>query len=96
ERSVELMAEGFRLDDLYRWRAHNLFDGGTPTGAYFYDGIVNSSTSASEVSLDSDGYLTPFAANGVYNFDESKAYLSPIPSDELVLNPNLLPQNPGW
>ncbi|WP_165586775.1 RagB/SusD family nutrient uptake outer membrane protein [Neotamlana sedimentorum] len=96
ERSVELMAEGFRLDDLYRWRAHSLFDGDTPRGAYFDDGIVNSNTNASEVLLDSEGYLTPFAGDGNYNFDESKAYLSPIPADELILNPNLLPQNPGW
>ncbi len=96
ERSVELMAEGFRADDIYRWRAHTLFDNATPKGAYFYDGIVNSSTSESSVTLDSEGYLLPFAKNGNYNFDESKAYLSPIPTDELILNPNLLPQNPGW
>lgn len=95
ERSVELMAEGFRLDDLMRWRAHKIFNGGTPKGAYFYDGIVNSNTNESDVSLDSEGYLAPFANSGVYNFDESKAYLSPIPTDELILNPNLT-QNPGW
>lgn len=95
ERSVELMAEGFRHDDLYRWKAAKLFNGDTPRGAYFYDGIINSNTSDSEVSLDSEGYLTPFASSGNYNFDESKAYLSPIPTDELILNPSLT-QNPGW
>lgn len=29
-------------------------------------------------------------------FDETKHYLEPIPSTQLTLNPNLLPQNPGW
>ncbi len=95
ERSVELMAEGFRADDLYRWRAHSLFDGDQPRGAYLEDGIVNQTLSAEDASLDSAGFILPFASTGNYNFDESKAYLQPIPLDELILNPNLT-QNPGW
>lgn len=95
ERSVELMAEGFRADDLYRWRAHELFDNDQPRGAYLEDGIVNTELDAANADLDSDGYLLPFASTGNYNFDESKAYLNPIPLDELILNPNLV-QNPGW
>ncbi len=95
ERSVELMAEGFRADDLYRWRAHSLFDGDQPRGAYLEDGIVNQTLSAEDASLDSEGFILPFASTGNYNFDESKAYLQPIPLDELILNPNLT-QNPGW
>ncbi|WP_159019910.1 RagB/SusD family nutrient uptake outer membrane protein [Algibacter sp. L3A6] len=96
ERTVELMAEGFRLDDLLRWRAHELVNGTTPRGAYFYDGIVNSDTPESNVTIDSEGYIAPFLNSDPYNFDETKAYLLPIPSNELILNPNLLPQNPGW
>ncbi|GAB5554167.1 MAG: RagB/SusD family nutrient uptake outer membrane protein [Saprospiraceae bacterium] len=95
ERSVELIAEGFRADDLYRWRAHSLFDGSQPRGAFLEDGIVNTELSAANANLDADGYLLPFASTGDYNFDESRAYLLPIPLDELVLNPNLT-QNPGW
>ncbi|OEI78739.1 hypothetical protein AST99_18340 [Formosa algae] len=95
ERSVELMAEGFRADDLYRWRAHALFDGDQPRGAYYYDGIVSTTLDESDVTLDSDGFILPFASTGNYNFDESKAYLNPLPTDELQLNPNLT-QNPGW
>jgi len=94
ERSVELMAEGFRANDLYRWRAHNLFDGDLPRGAYYNDGIVNVELSPEDAQLDSEGYLSPFADFGSFNFD-TKAYLNPIPLDELVLNPNLT-QNPGW
>ncbi len=95
ERSVELMAEDFRSDDLYRWRAHELFDGDMPRGAYYADGIVNTELGPSDANLDAEGYLLPFADLGNYNFDESKAYLLPIPLDELTLNPNL-DQNPGW
>lgn len=94
ERSVELMAEGFRSDDLNRWRAHTLFDGDQPRGAFYNDGVVNTVTIPTPV--DSDGFLLPFSNFGDFNFDESKAYLQPIPLDELQLNPNLLPQNPGW
>ena len=93
ERTVELMAEGFRDDDLYRWRAHTLFDGDQPRGAFYNDGVVN--TVAISTPVDSDGFLLPFFNFGNYNFDESKAYLNPLPLDELQLNPNL-EQNPGW
>lgn len=95
ERSVELMGEGFRADDLYRWRAHSLFDGDQPRGAYYNDGIVNVELTVDNANLDSEGYLLPYADTGNYNFDETKAYLLAIPSDELLLNPNLT-QNPGW
>jgi hypothetical protein len=95
ERSVELMAEGFRADDFYRWRAHSLFDGDQPRGAYLEDGVVNTTLDAASANLDSDGFILPFAATGDYDFDETRAYLLPIPLDELQLNPNLT-QNPGW
>lgn len=95
ERSVELMAEGFRNDDLYRWRAHALFDGDQPRGAYYDDPVISSTLDPSIVVLDNDGYILPFASWGDYNFDESRAYLLSIPLDEIQLNPNLT-QNPGW
>ena len=95
ERSVELMAEGFRTEDLYRWRAHTLFDNDQPRGAYFNDGVVNTELDEASAYLDAEGYILPFGSTGNYNFDETKAYLQPIPLDELVLNPNLV-QNPGW
>ncbi|SHI70261.1 RagB/SusD family nutrient uptake outer membrane protein [Pseudozobellia thermophila] len=95
ERSVELMAEGFRLDDLLRWRAHELINSGLPKGAYFYDGIIETMADESEVYLDAEDYLDPFQSDGAYNFDPDKAYLNAIPSNEIILNPNLT-QNPGW
>lgn len=93
ERSVELMAEGFRTDDLNRWRAHALFDGDQPRGAFYDDGVVN--TLPLTTPVDADGFLLPFSNFGNYNFDETRAYLNPLPLDQLQLNPNLT-QNPGW
>ncbi|MEO9512836.1 MAG: RagB/SusD family nutrient uptake outer membrane protein [Flavobacteriaceae bacterium] len=93
ERSVELMAEGFRTNDLLRWRAHALFDGDQPRGAFYNDGIVN--TLPLTTPLDNDGFLLPFSNFGNYNFDPTRGYLSPIPTDELIINPNLT-QTPGW
>ncbi|WP_299666576.1 RagB/SusD family nutrient uptake outer membrane protein [uncultured Polaribacter sp.] len=95
ERSVEFLAEGFRASDLYRWRAHSLFDGDQPRGAYYDDGVVNVELDPANADLDSEGYILPFNDIGNYNFDPTRAYLLPIPLDELSLNPNLT-QNPGW
>lgn len=94
ERSVELMAEGFRLNDLLRWKAHKLFNGDTPLGAYFYDGIVENGVGTTNIYLEDD-YLDPYQTYVAFAFDETKAYLKPLPLDELTLNPNLT-QNPGW
>lgn len=94
ERSVELMNEGLRFDDLMRWRAHNLFVGKTPKGAYYEPLLMSIS---SNQPADADNYLDPYqtSASGGYGFDPNKDYLSALPAEELILNPNLV-QNPGW
>ncbi len=95
ERSVELMNEGYRYDDLFRWRAvTSILNGNRPKGAYYEQLLQDSDPNQ---NVDADNYLDPYldAIPTGYNFDETKAYLNPIPSDELILNPNLT-QNPGW
>jgi hypothetical protein len=95
ERTVELMNEGFRLDDLMRWRAHSLFAAQRPRGAYYETLIYNI---AKTRTVDADNYLDPYfstLSTAGYGFDPDKNYLVPIPSDELFLNSNLT-QNPGW
>ena len=46
------------------------------------------------LSNGTSGNLVPFA-DRAKNFDESRDYLYPIPSGDILLNPNLV-QNPNW
>jgi starch-binding outer membrane protein, SusD/RagB family len=97
ERAVELLTEGFRFDDLMRWRAHKLFAGKRPKGAYYTAEIK---TAYPNLSVDADNFLDPYkttltGTNGGWGFNPAKHYLLPIPTNELTLNP-ALKQNPGW
>jgi starch-binding outer membrane protein, SusD/RagB family len=96
ERRVELIAEGFRWNDLARWAAcDETITGKRPLGGMFND-IDYPDLSASDFSL-TDGYFDPLKTrlpNG-YGFDLGRDYLDPISTEELTLNTNLV-QNPGW
>lgn len=118
ERRIELVMEGFRYDDLMRWRngkvLENHFRGMyfPGLGAYDLDGDsvedveiyqgepVTSAPQQVQIggvlslSEGSSGYLVPFA-DRTKSFDESRDYLYPIPSGDILLNPNLI-QNPNW
>ena len=80
ERRVELASEGFRWNDLIRWKAGKLLEN-TKT----YLGARDPETNELKV-------LYPGFTRTWYD----KLYLRPLPTDELNYNPNLLPQNPGW
>jgi len=106
ERKVELACEGFRVDDIFRWAAADeLIHGKRPLGAYKaqwdnYPGAAESFLDAvAKLAVNENGYLDPYknfsAVSEGYHFNLGRDYLSPIPTDELVLNPNLT-QNPGW
>lgn len=95
ERVVELFGEGFRFDDLMRWRAHSLFVGKRFTGTTYTDFIR---ADYPNEKSNAEGYLDPFRDilnTGYYGFDPNRDYLSPLPTNELTINPNL-EQNPGW
>jgi starch-binding outer membrane protein, SusD/RagB family len=107
ERRVELACEGFRWDDLSRWRAHHLITGKRPRGVkylgsnlegVYFDYLGNPSIILGHnLYVDEHGFVDPYQAvlpNG-YGFRPDRDYLSPIPSDQITLNPNLV-QNPGW
>lgn len=97
EREVELLTEGFRYDDLMRWAAHKLFAGKRPKGAYF---SAELKAAFPNVVVDADNFIDPYKTalsgpNGGWGFNPGKNYLSPIPINELTVNP-ALKQNPGW
>jgi hypothetical protein len=106
ERKVELVCEGFRVDDMFRWAAADeLIVGKRPKGAVKkqwenYPGASDAFLTAWEkLNTDENGYIDPYQqysslSNG-FNFNLDRDYLLPIPTTELVLNPDLK-QNPGW
>lgn len=110
ERRVELMWEyGLRFQDLLRWRiadkALAKIVVGLPEPADqnraqwpFNDAILP--------TIDEDGVVDikpqQLISNGYarlledYDFDENRMYLWPIPADDILLNKNLLPNNPNY
>jgi hypothetical protein len=102
ERRVELAAEGFRQDDIFRWAAADeLIVGWKPKGAKRAQWTTLVPASALNAHpVDANGYIEQFKNIGAmasgYKFRIDRDYLSPIPSNEITLNPKLLPQNPGW
>ncbi len=96
ERRVELALEAFRYDDLMRWKAGKLLE--KPVrGMKFVQSQYPSVVIGKHIDVDKDGYILPYwniLPNG-RTFDESKHYYFPLPTEELVINKNLV-QNPGW
>lgn len=90
ERRIELAGEGFRFDDLKRWKAGQLLNNVmTYVGKRKPDGTL---------AIVYPNYTNPDLSYeaGKSRTWEDKMYLYPIPTGELQRNPELLPQNPGW
>lgn len=91
ERTVELFLEGFRIDDLKRWKTaetempQNLL-GVKITGTWY-----ESNWAAQARPLNADGCIIMYDGRSW----AQKNYLYPLPQDQRQLNPNLS-QNPGW
>ncbi|WP_026809944.1 RagB/SusD family nutrient uptake outer membrane protein [Arenibacter latericius] len=96
ERRIELVAEGFRWNDIARWAAADeLIIGKRFLGAKFND-IDYPDYDPTDFKL-TDGYfdeLKDQIPNG-NGFVLDRDYLDPISTEELNLNPNLV-QNPNW
>ncbi len=91
ERTVELILEGFRIDDLKRWATAPIempqdLLGVQVTGTWF-----EANWSAQSRQLNGEGCIILYN-DRAWN---DKLYLYPMPSDQLQLNPQL-GQNPGW
>lgn len=91
ERTVELFLEGFRIDDLKRWKTAETEMPQELVGIQFTGTEYATKWSNQTRSLNSAGCII------MYNNRQwdQKNYLYPLPSDQLQLNPQLK-QNPGW
>ncbi len=95
ERTVELAYEGFRFDDLRRWKESENFLPMPLLGVKFIGSEFETTPPNAGITqdVDSDGFII---ADPIANrsFDQ-RLYLFPVPIGEIQLNPNLT-QNPGW
>lgn len=90
ERTIELFNEGFRIDDLKRWKTAEVempmdLCGITLTGEYSRKWLQNA------LPLNEKNQVV-YESGRTF---QQKHYLYPLPSDQMQLNPNL-GQNPGW
>lgn len=101
ERRVELFMEGFRYDDLRRWKLGKKLE--TKSYGMRWDEANQTRFDPTKKAtiktalVNGIPYLEPYQGTDYANpkFDESKHYLWPIPINAISQNP-ALGQNPGW
>lgn len=100
ERTVELALEGFRYDDLRRWKTAEVEMLQDIKGIKIKDSEWQTKAPYSDASYqnrkDANGFLIVESGSNRF-FDPSKHYLRPLPTLEITLYPqNVLNQNPNW
>ena len=98
ERTVELAFEGFRRDDLRRWKTAETELKKAIKGIKYKDSEYESEmvlNSGNPGLVDADGFLIVEPEEKRF-FTAPKNYYISLPLDEIRLNPGLLPNNPGW
>jgi len=107
ERTVELAIEGFRWDDLRRWKTAETELTQAVRGIKIVDSEWNQPiivgtdnknpylTDDWQKRTDAGGFIIAEEASARSLFDPNRNYLYPLPAKEIQLNPNLQ-QNPGW
>jgi hypothetical protein len=106
ERTIELALEGFRYDDLRRWKTAETeltqaIKGIKIVGTPWADPIIiegvnrNPYGGASwQSKTDANGFIIAESAEG-RTFNPGKHYLRPLPTKEILIN-DKLEQNPEW
>ncbi|BBE16181.1 outer membrane protein [Aquipluma nitroreducens] len=106
ERTIELALEGYRYDDLRRWKTAEIelpqsIKGIKIVGSNWTDPVIieganrNPYADASwQGKTDQNGFIVAESA-AERSFDPNKHYLRPLPTKEILINPDLQ-QNPGW
>lgn len=101
ERRIELFMEGFRYEDLRRWKQGKKLqqkDYGMRWDAANRNRVdPNGDVTVLSGMVDGVEYLEPYKGTDFETpeFDEGKHYLWPIPLEAISQNPEL-GQNPGW
>lgn len=91
ERSIELYMEGFRVDDLKRWKTAEIEMPMDLLGIKWTGTEFQTTWSTNSNPKNSDGVIVLESGRKW----AERNYLLPLPVDQLQLNPNLK-QNPGW
>ncbi|MDN5204241.1 RagB/SusD family nutrient uptake outer membrane protein [Fulvivirgaceae bacterium BMA10] len=100
ERTIELAYEGFRLNDLRRWKTAetelpNAILGVKFVGTEYATVPPNDALVVGvDLQVDASGFIIADDASN-RSFDPAKNYLFALPLDQIQLNPNLT-QNPNW
>ncbi len=95
ERRTELMMDGFRFDDLMRWKKGTYMDSNLNPDSFLGAKVPDNG----KVLRNADGYIMPYTADKQRAFVDPKNYLSAIPTTQILLYPPSVQttmQNPGW
>lgn len=98
ERRIELVGDGFRFDDLLRWKAGALINNPETILGMKLTPALRAQYPANQVNnvqVDANFYIRVYPNIAARTWND-KMYLFPLPNNELTLNPALLPQNLGW
>ena len=93
ERRIELAGEGFRWNDICRWKAGTLLE--NPMTYVGKKVTTGTRADAGYVIVYPDYTYSDLSIGTNSRQWDDKMYLLPIPTNELQLNP-ALEQNPGW
>ena len=98
ERTIELAFEGFRRDDLNRWKQSEAVLPRDLKGVKFvgteYQTRYPDLVIGSDIIVDNNGFIIAEPASGRQFLP--KHYLNPIPLQQIQLSNGTLAQNPGW
>ena len=99
ERTVELAFEGFRRDDLRRWKTAETEMPQALRGVKFvgteYQQRDPGLVIGTDIQIDAGGFVVSEAAAS-RQFVVPRHYLNPIPLQQIQLSKGTLTQNPGW
>jgi len=95
ERRIELMMDGFRFQDLMRWKKGKYLDSNQNPDSFLGAKVPANGS----VTINAQGYIMPYTATLQRTFTDPKNYLSAIPTSQILLYPPATQsgmQNPGW